>query len=197
MSHKTCIVPSWFPSFLETQVESAHLQFCHQARARQERKRDIFTPVSLFLTSLLPTGKCRHPWKEWRWYRFSVFAGCQEWRHKALGHFESDFPHSRVLSRSGNADESKYQYSIHVQYVSCASRFLFTITICDLMLLFFCLVIHVVTWFVWWLKQAARLNSNFSSHCRYSTSCDEKAVDVMKTEWLMTNSLCPRLVHIL
>jgi hypothetical protein len=112
--------------------------------------------ISLFLTSLLPTGKCRHSWKEWRWYQFSVFAGCQEWRHKALGHFESDFPHSRVLSRSGNADESKYQYNIHVQYVSCASRFLFTITICDLMLLFFS---SLSTWlldsFDDWSKQPA------------------------------------------
>jgi hypothetical protein len=33
MTHEECLVPSWFPSFLETQVESANLQFCHQARA--------------------------------------------------------------------------------------------------------------------------------------------------------------------
>jgi hypothetical protein len=56
----------------------------------------------------------------------------------------------------------------------------------------------VVTCFVWWLTKARiRLNSTFSSHCRYSTPCFEKAVDVMKTKWLMTNSLCPRQVHIL
>jgi hypothetical protein len=216
MTHEQCVVPSWFPSFLETRVESANLQFCHQARAPGAQIFCSF-PLSDWVldeenaTFLLPFPSfwracCRQEnlgtrGKERMTLSILCFCGMPKMSVKSLwgtlsliSLFESAFAKwERMLT------QNKYQCSMHVQYVSCASRFLFTITICDHML-FFALLMQWTRGYLLRLmidESTTPLEFYFFQPLSVLNSMFRKAVDVMKTEWLMTNSLWPRLVHIL